>query len=353
MITAYRLRQKGVTLAELMVAMTIGLFVGGMIMGIYIGSKNSVRYEEAMSRLQENARFAMSTIEKAVRNAGYQGCGNISQFANVVNGGSGNLWLNLSSPIIGYEGGVSTFPSQISSANPVSGSDAMIVVSVDDSDNIAVINHNPTSAQIDTTQHSIQPGTILVISDCAHTAVFQMTGPTNNNNNATNIVHNTGTGVPGNCSKYLGTSCPGGVKYTFQPGASVMRLSSNSFFVAPSANTSNGNSLWTIQLGSYDSSNNVNTAPQELVTGVDNMQILYGEDTDNDGVPNRYVTADAVSSWSKVIAIQVSLLMSTLANGVSSTNQKYSYNGTSNITATDRRVRRTFTSTIALRNRSQ
>ncbi|MBC7501972.1 MAG: PilW family protein, partial [Herminiimonas sp.] len=68
--------------------------------------------------------------------------------------------------------------------------------------------------------------------------------------------------------------------------------------------------------------------------------------------PNRYVVASSVTAWPKVITMRVSLLMSTTENNVSSTAQTYTYNGSTD-TATDRRVRRTYTSVFTLRNRSK
>jgi type IV pilus assembly protein PilW len=348
--------QYGLTMVELMIALAVGLFLTGMISAIFVAGKGSNRYQEAMSRMQESARYAMDYMGRTIRNAGYQGCGSISKFANTINGGTSNWWLNLSSPLIGYEGGVSTYPTQIVSTSPVSpvaNTDAFVTVGFDDSDNLAVTGHNAPSAQIDTTTHSIKPGTVLVITDCAQTTVFQMSGPTNNNNNASNVVHNEGNTIsPGNCYKGLGASCSATEKnYTFQPGASILRLASNAFYIRPSSTTANVNSLWTVALGN-DASGNVTTLPQEIAEGVENMQIEYGEDTDSDGVPNRYVTANNVSAWPNVITVRVSLLMATLENNLSSGAQTYTYNGTTT-TATDRRVRRTFTSVFALRNRAK
>jgi len=76
-----------------------------------------------------------------------------------------------------------------------------------------------------------------------------------------------------------------------------------------------------------------------LVEGIENMQILYGEDTDPtpDGTPNYYVPENNVVDMAKVISIRISLTARTLENNLTTTG--------------DGRFRRTFNSTIALRNR--
>src|SRR5690606_15345269 len=108
-------RCEGFSLIELMIAMVIGLFVIGAVSAVFISARQSARYQEALSRLQQNGRTALDLMEFAIRNAGYKGCGSEeSSIANVVNGGA--WWGDLSVPLIGYDGG---FPSQITDvANP-------------------------------------------------------------------------------------------------------------------------------------------------------------------------------------------------------------------------------------------
>lgn len=343
----YRARQSGLSLVEMMVAMTIGLFVAGMVATVFLSARQSARYQEATGRLQENARFALDLMSHAVRNAGYVACGSATKYANVVNNASTTWWLDLSAPLIGYEGDEDTFPSHLSAA--ADSTDALVTVGVDTSKETAATSHNPNSAQIGTTQHSIKPGAILLISDCSRATVFQMSGPTNNNNNATNIVHNTGASIePGNCYKELGASCGSGAEnYTYEPGSTITPLYSQSFYIADSA-SGNARSLWSVALDSLQGE----VSTTELIEGVENMQLEYGEDTDGDGIPNRYTTADEIAAWDDVITVRISLLMSTVEDGLTSTAQTYQYNGES-ITASDRRIRRSYSSVVTLRNRSK
>ena len=66
-------QQSGMTLIELMVAMSIGLFLTGGALYIYSQSKNTYRSSDSLSRLQESARFALDTIEPDIRLARYWG----------------------------------------------------------------------------------------------------------------------------------------------------------------------------------------------------------------------------------------------------------------------------------------
>jgi type IV pilus assembly protein PilW len=98
-------------------------------------------------------------------------------------------------------------------------------------------------------------------------------------------------------------------------------------------------------------------AAQKLIEGIENMQILYGADTDADHTPNYYVPAGTVGlNMAQVVSIRISLLAATVDNNLSSQPVPYTYNGTIYDTTTtpavtDRKIRRIFNSTIAVRNR--
>ncbi|NOU43674.1 MAG: hypothetical protein HOO87_08990 [Methyloglobulus sp.] len=104
----------------------------------------------------------------------------------------------------------------------------------------------------------------------------------------------------------------------------------------------------------------------QLVEGVENLQIVYGVDTNSDFVPDYYSPAFATvadAKWAQVVSVRVSLLLRTLDDNIASEPLPYTFNGVTgtdtydpitglvNNPATDRRIRRVFTTTIALRNR--
>ena len=338
----------GFTLIELLVSIAIGLFLVTVVGGVYLSSRDSFNYQDALSRLQENSRFAMERMARDIRMAGYNGCGNLSKVANTVNGGSTNWWLNFLAPVVGYD---NLSASQTQFPGAVAGTDAIVLLGVGEGE-LSVISHNAPAATIQTTQHSIQPGAILLLTDCSQTSIFQMSGPTNNNANATNVNHNTGNAVnPGNCNKQLGASCPTQKAYTFRPGSSLLQIYANGYYVAPSATANNGNALWVCSITGQTGG----TAPcSELLNGVENMQIEYGVDTDGDTSADQYVTANNVGDWTRVVSVRVSLLMATppSAGRLSANAQTYTYNGTTT-TATDRRVRHVYSSTVNVRNRTK
>lgn len=92
---------------------------------------------------------------------------------------------------------------------------------------------------------------------------------------------------------------------------------------------------------------------QELIEGIQDMQIIYGEDTDADGTPNYYVSADQVVNMEQVVTVRISLLAVTLDDNLSLNPVAYTFppNNPTPTTPSDRKIRRVFNTTIALRNR--
>lgn len=66
-------RQAGMTLIELMVALAIGMFLMIGAMTVFVQSRTTFRVTDSVSRLQETARFAIDSLEPDVRMAHYWG----------------------------------------------------------------------------------------------------------------------------------------------------------------------------------------------------------------------------------------------------------------------------------------
>ena len=85
------------------------------------------------------------------------------------------------------------------------------------------------------------------------------------------------------------------------------------------------------------------------VQNVEDMQILYGEDLDADGVANRYVTATEGPTWANVVTARVSLLARSTDFAAVLPEDHVNLNGNI-VAAQDNRLRRSFATTITLRN---
>jgi len=351
--------QSGFSLVELMVALAIGLALVIVVSYAYLGSKQTFRVQDALSRMQENARFVFETMTFDIRMAGFTGCPTTTTPINVLNNSTD--WDNdlLNFPLVGYEAGA--IPNSVTDVygNVLRG-DALTVLRGSEVEHIvaAVNGHQsaPGTALFTlTTTHDIPRGEMAVVTDCTQQAIFQMT-----NNSTTTIEHKTGIGSPGNSSAALGT--PSGTIYTFPGGSRIMRMISVNYHIRNNAN--NEPALVRLRRAANSSGNAIRVV-DELVEGVQDMQITYGVDTSptQDNIADTYLRADQIvvggvvpgtaasEVWRRVVSVRISLLLaSTGSDGYTTEAQAYTFNGTTT-TPTDRRLRKVFNTTIAVRNR--
>jgi len=73
---ALKSKQLGVTLIELMVAITIGLIIIAGVIQLYATSTKTQRVQNGVSRLQENARFLFARVSQDISQTGFIGCFN-------------------------------------------------------------------------------------------------------------------------------------------------------------------------------------------------------------------------------------------------------------------------------------
>jgi type IV pilus assembly protein PilW len=346
----------GLSLVELMVAMTIALLVMAAVSTIFVDTKRNYVVQDALARLQENARFATDMIVRDVRMAGYFGCADdVSAIENTLNGAAAGAAYDVSSPLQGSESKSTWYPA---AATPVAapaamrgGTDAIAVRYLDRATSAQVTGPfmpNTSAALHTAAGNGLQDGDIVFITDCSGGAIFQITGPDDPNNGT--IVHNTGGTQPGNSTKDLGK--------IFEGDASIARYYYAMYYVA--AGASGEFSLFRQTVGTAGVVN------EELMEGIEDLQVLYGEDTANgDRIPDVYRKADAVTNWGNVVTIRIGLLARTLANSDRSGNDYGGFRDTAdgydvdgdgnkevNYTAAlnDMYQRRVFRATVTLRN---
>ena len=329
-------RQAGFTMVELMVALALGLLLSAAVLQAFVGAKKTYEFQQEFSRIQENGRFAMEFMSRDIRQADFWGCiKDGAQIRSIVNGytdtdvfATGVLASDgIASATSGYEPDLGPKADSITLQGGGLGG-----IPVIDTPSI-----NSASIHIDKLDHplgdTIQDGDILLVTDCTEAVLFQVT---NTNSSTKTVVHNSGTGTPGNSQQGLG--------YIFENDATIY-------------NYSGGVRYW-LRVGTSgepvlmrgSESDDWKTGGNELVEGVENLQILYGEDTDSDGTPNYFVAADQVVDMDDVVSVQVHLLVRSLRDNMLDDPQSINYYGQGRV-ANDRYIRKAFTTTIALRNR--
>lgn len=363
-------RQAGVTLVELMVAMVIGLLLLSGLINVLMGSKKNHQWQDELSRLQENGRFAVQALSKEIRLAGYSGCSPIiNNLLNPAGVGYSNALFDLTEAATGWEfSGTATGDSySMNSTNPagvalsswndatgadlssglqnqvVPGTDLMILKRASAKPGVTATGNTPANANtINLTAASgVAPGTILMISDCSGADVFQ--------NRANSTAHNVTRGAS-NSNPGPGNVNPGSNNFShrYEADAEIYAVGITVFYIGISGGGEPALYQIDYNLGSAG-------VPVALVEGVENMQILYGVDLDGDDVPENYVSADALgANADRVVAIRIALLLRSFDRvDQQSVLTSYSLSGVTIDTPNDGRNRAVITTTVKLRNRGQ
>ncbi len=331
--------QKGFSMVELMIAMTLSLILLAGVIQIFSSSKQTYRTQEENSRLQESGRTATTLLQRDIRPAGFQGCRAIGTIAPSVVANSPILAITANSVITGHEGSganwTPSLPPNISTAT--SDTDAITVQRASDCGANLTTDMSATDSDIQINSPNscnFAANQVMVISNCSSVDIFRATD-TDDDGSTQTIEHDDTANGSENLSAIYNTD------------ADVMGFSSFTYFIA--TGTDGQPSLWR-----FDNTNNpaASVNPMELVSNVADMQIEYGQDTDDDQTPNFYVSADNINAlnWGTVISVKISLLVQTKSTTVATQAQTYTYNGNS-VIAPDRRLYRVYTTTISLRNR--
>jgi len=339
-----------------MLALVISIATVGGLFSIYLNTTQSRDFTEANSRIQESGRFAIQYLSRDIRMIGYRGCvSNEAPITNVIAknipAGYDPLQLELS----GYEitTGWNTdtpFANATAITNRIrTGTHALSVARMSSISAQLSENQSDNSANIKIAESSnlgLDKNDIVYISDCVNADIFSITNTPTKADGIVTLTHATGTNTSNSLSK------------AYQSNASLAKYQSNLYFIG---NTNRTNKQGAIIYALYEaqvdySSSTTSFIVNELIEGVENMQILYGELLATNNI--KYVSSTAVTDMNNVTSVQLGLLI-TSQNEVRQTTDIQTYylaqqeintTGTSPH-ARDTRLRHAFNSTIQIRNR--
>lgn len=296
-----RFRQPGFTIVEVMIALSLGIIMGIGALSLLLGSKRSFHELEDLSRLQENARFAMHFLTKDIRMAGYLGClqnklsinnhlsdkhaseGGFFDLTRFIDGDDYNKKDLVDNDDRAIDGSDVIFIRHFANAVITAGG-TKYDNGIEAGSGTAEVNGVPTWTRTVTVDRKtdLAVGDIVALSDCESADVFQISG-----------VKNQGQDLEYKASDVADTIFPGNnnnislsTYYNKETGARLRRLVAVRYFigfdidgdgvpdtkqeVAKAAAQDYTPSLY------RQSSNGTGFQYDELVRGVENMQFLYG-----------------------------------------------------------------------------
>lgn len=321
-------KQTGFGLIEVMIAMTLGLVLLGGIGYVYIGSSGAFRTTDNLSRIQENARYALEIMSRDIRMAGYVGCGNIASMVVKTIASPPVPAMSINNALIGYDNGSGwTNPTTI----PRVSGDVLSIMAAFGSGASLSGNLRPSNAnvQVRGNPNNFKQGDVLVVTDCANADVFKVTNLPGNSGTVT-LAHGAGSNS-GNRTGVYGSD------------AFVLRVDQYSYFIGN--NGALNPALYRVGLDGI---------AQELVENVQDMQLRYGLDTNHDGTVDSYSATPG--NWTQVISVTINLLMRSPDNNIATTAQSVTFNNStfnaSAAVAADRtRLFQVFSTTVGVRNR--
>ena len=361
-------KQRGSLLIEMLVSMALGVFLMYGALQVLLTTKQNYLFRDAASTVEQNGRLSLQLMASDIRMAGYRGCdsNNKSMAVGVSLGGYyQDALLNPNVGVRGWEYVNTGVGASLSSPSNWHGTDSFNGVNwrtgaVDESAKATsgkgstdfeiaresdvirlwsvmpyVMNTTAVSSTqitpVSDTMNGFPSGAnerLLVVSDCQKSVLVKA------NNFSSSAVTLADT-VPSVLSSFEGSWA-----------GQAMMLNMVQYSLEIPATGGDRPSLYRREMGTDGNFNN----KVEVMPSVLNMQILYGENLDGDSAADTYLPADQVVDWEKVVSVRLWLLVETERDFVLQEPQTVRYYGNT-YNMPDKRIRKEFTTTVALRNR--
>jgi type IV pilus assembly protein PilW len=369
-------RQRGLSLIELMVSITIGLLIVGSVLYVYLGSRGAYRTNKSTSRTQEAGRFGLDAIGRDVREAGFIGCGSRESPAtlrpvNVIQTATGNAtvpniaFTSPSQAIAGYAAsnynpGATLTPAwtppnpqfpwyagdvlvlRVATASPV-----MLVADSDTAKPAIFLANNCAGIRTDD---------FVLASNCTTAAIVRVSNAPANSCPASGVkaggveVDYAATDSAGNTINVAGTT----PAFNYSTLASAQPFDEVTYYVGQiTAGTYQRQALFR-----YSARNGV---AEEIIDHVQSMSVFYGVDPGGGGAVQYEdaATVQAANAWPNVTSVRVQLLTEGDEAGAVDTQAPLSFgkpnSGPPSFLPTDpaKHYWQVYTATAALRDRLQ
>lgn len=352
--------QSGMSLIELMIALLIGtILIVGMVQ-VFGASRSAYQLSQGIARNQESARFALDFLGRDLRMAGHAGCVNDQSLlatdstgTNVIGGNIRSLFLDntqragndvaalpfplrfdmaiqgfeangtapgsavtlSTTPTVGTAAGWSpNLPAALAGLSPIAGSDIVVLryLSADEAP-VQWAPGSPTTISYPTASSGVATGGngLFALTDCNAVAVFQTsTTPTTTGM----TVSTAGLNKSG-----FDPVAPHDEVSISNPNATLYRAESIAYYVA--LNPQNVPALYRARWTTAPGSDALTVVAEEMVEGVESLQLLYGEDANSENLallPSGHITktntaatidAGGPGRWRRVGAVQLGMMV--------------------------------------------
>jgi type IV pilus assembly protein PilW len=264
-----------------------------------------------------------------------------------VNTPTDDRW-NIAKSLQGFDD-VVTANAYASITNIVAGTDAILLKRMVDISNLKT-DSSDVSMTLEVSNGYVA-GDVLIATDQEQASIFQISAANN-----TAVVGETTVTIFSGTSPQPGNSVLLNNRYGLD--AEIGKLETVMYYLKTGSN--GRTALFEAKLKT-----SANAVPsmieKEMIADVEDMQISYGVDTDDNGSVDRFDNAATIETnnhWRLVRTVGISMLMASQHTNITQEKNSYSFNAnrfifTKDTTASsqaDRRLRRSFTTYISLRN---
>ncbi len=335
-VNAKRQTQSGLSLIELMISITLGLIILSALTTLFVNQSKARAELDKSNRMIDNGRYALETLAEDLKLAGfYAGLDTTSLAlptaaqANPCSTTMSDIKAALPLHIQGYNAVnatvAATAPPACLPATLKAGSDILVVRRVDTSAAVA------QAAAVNGTPY-------LQTNVCQYDAL-------------THILDNT----PASFTLHQ-MNCPFGILPATGPYTSLRRMMVHIYFIDSNNQAGDGiPTLKRMELSATSTMDNSTIVP--LVEGIEFMQIDYGQDTNNDGAVENYITVPALADWPNIMSVKLNIVARNIDSTAGYTDTKtYALGGSPAITFTpaagDHYKRHAYTQVVRLVNPS-
>ncbi|MDP5150068.1 PilW family protein [Rheinheimera baltica] len=287
---------EGFTLLELLVAATLGILVIGGASGVFIANQQTSKANAVLSEIQNVARLSFQLMSQDIRNAGFSGCNNNARVANTISiAGTRPAWATWS-----VGGGIQGFPAPVA---PINGMDTTpgtqaLRLMFGTGDSNAISNYDGTMLTLNVAP-VLSAGDVGIACDDSESSIFQA-----NEVDGFTVTHRlAGLNSDANLGFLPEIDWGPGLAPPrfFTRNGMIMRFESIAWFVAPSNDDVNVNSLYRASLIGDTQVN------EEVLFGVSDLQFMFLNDN-----TNTFQTAAATTAagqWGRINAVNVSVTL--------------------------------------------
>ena len=354
-------RQTGFSLIELMIALVLSsvLLVG--LFQIFNSNRQAFSLQDGMARVQESGRITMEFLSRNLRVAGYMGCATGGFSSNFTNHVDGTKYTDgeFQSALNAFDGdnGISGFDN-ITAASIVgttladiglsvgtatgeiiAGTDAIVMQGVRACPGGKVVVGGTGTAQLkiaDAAACGLQQNDIVIVSNCNTAEAFGITSQPVSGGaaNKDTLAHGSNVNINNKLSG------------TYDDDSYIFKPSFTAFYIGNGASGEPALYMKSLEYSGLATA----FGAFEVAEGVEDMQLVYGEDTSGDGTANRYVDATNVGDFNDVISVRSCVLARSQDRANADVQTFNDCNG-NDVVAGDNRMRFAYRTTNAIRNR--